>query len=53
MEMDVEVLDVTDEEARKLLLTIDPLAALAEQQEQLRERAILAPTALAAVERGS
>jgi hypothetical protein len=37
MEVDVEVLDVTDEEARKLLLTIDPLAALAEQQEQLRQ----------------
>src|SRR5881396_609882 len=32
MEVDVEILDVTDEEARKLLLTIDPLAALAEQQ---------------------
>jgi hypothetical protein len=31
-----EVLDVTEEEARKLLLTIDPLAALAEQQQQLR-----------------
>jgi len=38
MEVDVEVLDVTDDEARKLLLTIDPLASLAEQQEQLRER---------------
>ena len=38
MEVDVEVLDVTEEEARKLLLTIDPLAALAEQQEQLRRR---------------
>ena len=34
----MEVLDVTEEEARKLLLTIDPLAALAEQQEQLRRR---------------
>jgi hypothetical protein len=32
----VEVLDVTEEEARKLLLTIDLLASLAEQQEQLR-----------------
>jgi hypothetical protein len=30
MEVDVEVLDVNDEEARKLLLSIDPLAALAE-----------------------
>jgi hypothetical protein len=29
MEVTVEVLDVTEEEARKLLLTIDPLAALA------------------------
>jgi hypothetical protein len=38
MVVDVEVLDVTEEEARKLLLTIDPLASLAEQQEQLRNR---------------
>lgn len=30
MEVEVEVLDVTDEEARKLLLSIDPLAALAD-----------------------
>src|SRR5205807_2010611 len=30
MEVDVEVLDVNEEEARKLLLSIDPLAALAE-----------------------
>ncbi|MFO0929164.1 MAG: hypothetical protein U0736_19430 [Gemmataceae bacterium] len=30
MPVDVEVLDVTDEEARKLLLSIDPLAALAD-----------------------
>jgi hypothetical protein len=29
MEVDVEVLDVSDDEARKLLLSIDPLAALA------------------------
>ena len=40
-EIDVEVLDVTDEEARKLLLSIDPLAALADYDnsalEQLRE----------------
>jgi hypothetical protein len=44
MEVDVEVLDVSDEEARALLLSIDPLAALAEQQEQLRERLLeLAP----------
>ena len=38
MEVEVEVLDVNEEEARKLLLTIDPLASLAEQQEQLRQR---------------
>ena len=40
-EIDVEVLDVTDDEARKLLLSIDPLAALADYDnsalEQLRE----------------
>src|SRR5579864_296517 len=36
MEVEVEVLDVSDEEARTLLLSIDPLAALAEQQEELR-----------------
>ena len=40
-EIDIEVLDVTDEEARKLLLSIDPLAALADYDhsalEQLRE----------------
>src|SRR5438128_5302867 len=38
MEVDVEILDVTEEEARMLLLTIDPLACLAEQQEQVRQR---------------
>jgi hypothetical protein len=38
MEVDVEVLDVTEEETRKLLLSIDPLAALAQTQEQLHER---------------
>jgi hypothetical protein len=38
MEVDVEVLDLTDEEARILLLSIDPLAALAETQQQLHER---------------
>jgi hypothetical protein len=44
MEVDVEVLDVTEDEARTLLLTIDPLASLAEQQEQLRQRLLeLAP----------
>lgn len=30
MEVEVEILDVTDEEAKKLLLSIDPLASLAE-----------------------
>jgi hypothetical protein len=38
MEVEVEVLDVTDDEARTLLLSIDPLAALAVQQEQLHDR---------------
>src|SRR5580692_3214870 len=38
MEVDVEILDVNEEEARALLLSIDPLAALAETQEQLRDR---------------
>lgn len=45
MEVEVEVLDVTDEEARALLLSIDPLAALAESQEQLHKRLLeLTPT---------
>jgi hypothetical protein len=38
MEVDVEVLDVTEEEARALLLSLDPLAALAQTQDQLHER---------------
>src|SRR5947209_9665377 len=38
MEVDVEVLDVNDDETRALLLSIDPLAALAQTQEQLRDR---------------
>ena len=38
MEVDVEVLDVNDDEARALLLSLDPLAALAQTQEQLRDR---------------
>jgi len=38
MEVDVEVLDVTDAEAQALLLSIDPLAALAETQTQLHQR---------------
>jgi hypothetical protein len=45
MEVDLEVLDVNEEEARQLLLTIDPLASLAQQQEQLRERLLeISPT---------
>jgi hypothetical protein len=38
MEVDVEVLDVSDDEARTLLLSIDPLAGLALTQDQLRDR---------------
>jgi hypothetical protein len=38
MEVDVEILDVSEEEARALLLSIDPLAALAETQQQLHDR---------------
>ena len=45
MEVEVEVLDVTEDEARTLLLSIDPLAALAEQQDQLHQRLLeLTPT---------
>src|SRR5215470_4331009 len=38
MEVEVEVLDVNDAEARALLLSIDPLAVLAETQRQLHDR---------------
>src|SRR5207247_4621558 len=38
MEVEVEILDVNEEEARTLLLSIDPLAALAETQQQLHDR---------------
>ena len=38
MEVDVEILDVNEDEARALLLSIDPLAALARTQEQLHQR---------------
>jgi hypothetical protein len=38
MEVDVEVLDVNDEEARQLLLSIDTFTALAERQEQIHKR---------------
>jgi hypothetical protein len=45
MLVDVEVLDVTDDEARALLLSIDPLASLAETQEELHRRCLeLTPT---------
>ena len=45
MEVDVEILDVNDEEARALLLSIDPLAALAQTQEQIHRRLLeLTPT---------
>jgi hypothetical protein len=45
MEVEVEVLEVNDEEARALLLSIDPLAALAETQEQIHQRLLeLTPT---------
>jgi hypothetical protein len=44
LEVDVEILDVNDEEAKVLLLSIDPLAALAETQTQIHERLLeLAP----------
>jgi hypothetical protein len=38
MEVEVEVLDVTEEEARQLLLSIDPLVEMGQLQEQLYER---------------
>src|SRR5271165_4628141 len=45
MEVEVEILDVTEAEARTLLLSIDPLAALADNQEQLQKRLLeLTPT---------
>ena len=45
MEVEVEILDVNDAEARALLLSIDPLASLAENQAQLQERLLsLTPT---------
>jgi hypothetical protein len=40
MEVEVEVLDINEEEARTLLLSIDPLAALAETQEQIHDRLV-------------
>jgi hypothetical protein len=51
LEVDVEILDVTEDEARTLLLSIDPLAALAETQTQLHQRLLeLTPTDSAALE---
>jgi hypothetical protein len=45
MEVEVEVLDVTEEEARTLLLSIDPLAALAAIDEPIHARLLeLAPS---------
>ena len=38
MEVDVEILDVNEDEARVLLLSIDPLAALAQTQIELQQR---------------
>src|SRR5438105_1831557 len=45
MEVDVEVLDVDEQEARALLLSIDPFAALAQTQQQLHDRLVeITPT---------
>jgi hypothetical protein len=38
MEVEVEILDVNEQEARELLLSIDPLVRLGQMQEQLHER---------------
>jgi hypothetical protein len=52
MEVEVEVLDVSEDEARTLLLSIDPLVALATEQAQLHDRLLeivpLAPPELVA-----
>ena len=40
MEVEVEILDITDAEASALLLSIDLVAALAETQSQLQQRFI-------------
>jgi hypothetical protein len=43
--VEVEILDVNDAEARALLLSIDPLAELAQNQAQLEQRLLeLTPT---------
>src|SRR5271163_4510278 len=45
LEVEVEILDVNDAEARALLLSIDPLAALALLQDQIHQRLMdLTPT---------
>jgi hypothetical protein len=45
MEVEVEVLDVNDAEARALLSSIDPLAELAQNKAQLEQRLLeLTPT---------
>jgi len=45
MLVEIEVLDLTEEEARVLLLSIDPLADLAQVQEQIHQRLMdLTPT---------
>ena len=49
--MDVEILDVNEDEARTLLLSIDPLASLAETQNQIRDRLLeLTPAPTAEIE---
>src|ERR1700693_3090065 len=51
MEVEVEILDVTEDEARTLLLSIDPLAALPETQARLHQRLLeLTPTPSADLE---
>ena len=40
MMVDVEVLDVTEDEARALILSIDPLAQFAATQQELQQRLI-------------
>ena len=47
----MEILEVNDEEARTLLLSIDPLASLAETQNQIRDRLMeLTPAPTAEIE---
>jgi hypothetical protein len=51
MHVDVEVLDLADDEARVLLLSLDPLAALAKTQQEVHERLrALTPTESAELE---